>query len=45
MTLLSVFPSAAARDFAVKEFGAIEGGKQTLERLSEHLPKMKAALK
>ena len=38
-----VFPSAEARDFVVKEFGAIEGGKQTLERLSEHLPLMAAA--
>ncbi|HEX4342172.1 MAG TPA: SRPBCC family protein, partial [Verrucomicrobiae bacterium] len=36
----NVFPTAAARDFVVKEYGAIEGGKQTLERLSEHLPKM-----
>lgn len=35
-----VFPTAGARDFVVKEFGAIEGGKQTLERLSEHLPTM-----
>jgi uncharacterized protein YndB with AHSA1/START domain len=31
------FPTAAARDFVIKEFGAIEGGKQTLERLGEHL--------
>jgi len=37
-----VFPSAEARDFVVKEFGAIEGGKQTLARLSEYLPKMQA---
>jgi uncharacterized protein YndB with AHSA1/START domain len=37
-----VFPSAAARDFVVKEFGAIEGGKQTLERLGEFLVKMPA---
>ena len=35
-----VFPSASERDFVVKEFGAIEGGKQTLERLGEYLPKM-----
>jgi uncharacterized protein YndB with AHSA1/START domain len=40
LTLRNVFPTAAARDFVVKEYGAIEGGKQTLERLSEHLPKM-----
>ena len=35
-----VFPSAEARDFVAKEFGAVEGGRQTLERLSEFLPKM-----
>jgi hypothetical protein len=35
-----VFPTAAARDKVVTEYGAIEGGKQTLERLAEHLPKM-----
>jgi uncharacterized protein YndB with AHSA1/START domain len=45
VTMRSVFPSAANRDFVVKEFGAIEGGRQTLERLAEHLPKMGAALK
>jgi len=32
------FRDAAARDFVAKEFGAIEGGQQTLERLSEYLP-------
>jgi len=32
-----VFPTAEARDFVVREFGAILGGKQTLMRLSEHL--------
>jgi uncharacterized protein YndB with AHSA1/START domain len=35
-----VFPTAAQRDFVAKEFGAVEGGKQTLERLAEHLPTM-----
>ena len=35
-----VFPSAAERDRVVKEFGAIEGGKQTLEKLGEYLAKM-----
>lgn len=35
-----VFPSAEARDFVVKEFGAIEGGKQTLERAAEYLAGM-----
>ncbi len=37
VTLRGVFPSQTERDFVVKEFGAVEGGKQTLERLSEHL--------
>ncbi len=35
-----VFPSADMRNYVAKEFGAVEGGKQTLERLSEHLPSM-----
>jgi uncharacterized protein YndB with AHSA1/START domain len=35
-----LFPTAEARDTVVREYGAIEGGKQTLERLSEHLPSM-----
>lgn len=35
-----VFPSAGARDFVVKEFDAIEGGKQTLERASEYVASM-----
>jgi hypothetical protein len=32
-----VFASAAARDFLAHKYGAIEGAKQTLERLAEHL--------
>lgn len=40
VTMRMVFPSAAQRDIVVKEYGAIEGGKQTFERLGEHLPKM-----
>jgi hypothetical protein len=32
-----VFPTAAARDMVVKNYNAIEGGKQTLARLGEHL--------
>lgn len=35
-----VFPTADMRELVVREFGAIEGGRQTLERLSEHLPSM-----
>ena len=37
-----VFPTAEARDFVVKEFGAIEGGKQTLERASEYVASMQS---
>lgn len=37
VTIQSVFPSQADRDFVIKEYGAIEGGKQTLMRLGEHL--------
>ncbi len=32
-----LFSSAESRDFVAREFGAVEGGKQTLERLGEHL--------
>ncbi|HXB03070.1 MAG TPA: SRPBCC domain-containing protein [Opitutaceae bacterium] len=37
LTIRMIFPSAEARDTIVKEYGAIEGGKQTLARLAEHL--------
>ena len=37
VTARMVFPSATERDFVAKEFGAIEGGKQTLMRLGEFL--------
>jgi uncharacterized protein YndB with AHSA1/START domain len=35
-----LFPSAAAREHVVREFGAVEGGRQTLERLGEQLAAM-----
>jgi len=35
-----LFPTKAKRDTVVEFYGALEGGEQTLERLSEHLPKM-----
>lgn len=41
VTIRQVFPTAAHRGMVVKEYGAIEGGKQTLERLAEHLPNMR----
>ena len=37
VTMSSLFPTAEARDYVVREFHAIEGGKQHLERLSEFL--------
>ena len=40
LTMRSQFASKAERDRVVEEFGAIEGGKQTLARLAEHLAKM-----
>jgi len=43
LTIRGVFDSPADRDFVVKEYGAIEGGKQTLQRLADYLPKMSAS--
>jgi uncharacterized protein YndB with AHSA1/START domain len=40
LTMRMVFPSAAERDRVVKEYGAIEGGKQTLARLADYLAKL-----
>jgi uncharacterized protein YndB with AHSA1/START domain len=37
VSIRMVFPSAADRDFVAREFHAVEGGQQTLERLGEHL--------
>lgn len=37
VTILMEFASAEARERVVRDYGAIEGGKQTLERLGEHL--------
>ena len=37
VTMRHVFVSAEARDQNVREYGSIEGGKQTLERLADHL--------
>jgi uncharacterized protein YndB with AHSA1/START domain len=38
-TIRMVFPTAEARERVVKEYGAIEGGEQTLARLAEQLAK------
>lgn len=39
LTVRMAFASAAQRDRVVKEFRAIEGGQQTLERLAQYLAK------
>jgi uncharacterized protein YndB with AHSA1/START domain len=40
VTMRMAFPSAAERNLIAKEYGAVEGAKQTLERLGEHLAKI-----
>ena len=37
LTLRSVFDTPADRDRVVREYGAVEGGKQTLSRLAAHV--------
>lgn len=37
ITLRNTFRSKARRDEVVEKFGVIEGGRQTLDRLAEHL--------
>jgi uncharacterized protein YndB with AHSA1/START domain len=37
LTLRMLFPTAAARNFVVEKYGAIEGGHQTLSRLAEQV--------
>jgi uncharacterized protein YndB with AHSA1/START domain len=41
VTMRALFETAAERDRVVEEFGAIEGAKQTLARLSEYLVNMR----
>jgi uncharacterized protein YndB with AHSA1/START domain len=40
LTMRMLFPSAAAREYVIKTYGAEEGAKQTLSRLGEHLAKL-----
>jgi uncharacterized protein YndB with AHSA1/START domain len=42
VTIRMVFDSTEARDMVIKEFGAVEGGKQTLQRLGEYLRDLSA---
>lgn len=37
LTMRMVFPTPAARDMVVENFGALDGQKQTLDRLEAHL--------
>lgn len=37
LTMRSLFPTAEARDFVVQNYGAVEGGKQHLDRLAAYL--------
>ena len=39
VTMRMVFPSAKAREFVVKTYGAVEGGNQHVARLAEYLAK------
>lgn len=40
LTMRLTFPTAAERDHVVAEYGAIEGGNQTVDRLAEYLAAM-----
>jgi uncharacterized protein YndB with AHSA1/START domain len=40
VTLHSIFPSKEELDRVIREFGALEGGKQTLARLDKYVSKM-----
>jgi len=44
VVMRSLFPSAEARDEVVRRYGAIEGGKQTLQRFADHLDTLSAAV-
>jgi uncharacterized protein YndB with AHSA1/START domain len=39
LTMRSLFPTAAAREYVVREVKAIEGGNQTVDRLVQYLAK------
>jgi uncharacterized protein YndB with AHSA1/START domain len=41
LTMRALFPSAAERDRVAREYGAVEGAKQHLERLAMHLVTMR----
>ena len=39
VTMRAIFPTAGERDKVAQDHGAVEGGKQTLNRLNEHVTK------
>ncbi|MGH7244605.1 MAG: SRPBCC family protein [Phycisphaerales bacterium] len=43
LTMRSLFPSKNAREYVIREYNALEGGKQHLGRLGEHLQSMIAS--
>lgn len=43
VTISLTFPTRERRDFVIREFGAIAGGKQTLARFDEHVASVRAA--
>lgn len=45
VTLKQTYATKEARDFVINQFGAIEGGKQTLGRLAEYLRSMSSRAK
>lgn len=40
LTLRNIFPSMEARDQVIREYGAVEGGKQHLQKLAEYLERV-----
>jgi uncharacterized protein YndB with AHSA1/START domain len=42
LTMIGTFKDQAARDFVIREFHALEGGRQHLENLARHLASMAA---
>lgn len=42
VTMRSTFPTAEARDFVIKDHGAVEGGKQHLANLEDYVASMSA---
>jgi len=41
LTMRMLFESVAERDFVVEKYGAIDGGNQTLDRLTEYLEEVR----